>query len=583
MLLTTPEEVERIVPRVEAMPVIAVDTETTGLDPLSSDLLLFQIGNLQEQFVIDARKTSLEPLRRVLESDKPKVVHNAKFDYKMLSAQRRIDMENMVDTMLIEQVLQNGRKPEGGYGLAAVSKRYTGKDISKVEQESFIGHTGDFSEAQIEYARRDVIYPLEILHKQMPEVRRAKLEHTVKLECLAVNAIADIELAGFLIDSDRWRSIAQRAQQDAERVRSQLDEQFLPYFEQSGELLLFDVPRTMNYDSDQQLREALEALGVRIPSTGKEVIETIDHPVAKMILEYRGYQKIVSTYGETFLEHVHPKTNRIHCDFRQLGAESGRLSSTNPNLQNIPSDSEFRSCFIAPPGRKLITADYSGCELRILAHLSQDPAFLRAFRNSEDLHSFVATMMFGVPVNKEQNSHLRQSAKAINFGLAYGMSPKGLAIQLSCGEEDARELLNKYFDAFPSIRDFLEESARIAISRGFSVTIGGRRRYFDVAGVERDRQARGVVERKGKNSPIQGTNADMIKLALHQLRLLFRQKKLDAQLVNTVHDEIVVECAETIAHETQEFVEATMRAAGEYYVKTVPVDVESQIADSWSK
>ncbi|MBT3270237.1 hypothetical protein HN371_24030 [Candidatus Poribacteria bacterium] len=583
MYLTSTADVEKIVPEIAAMPIIGVDTETTGLDPFESELLLVQLGNLDKQYVIDARQCSLEPLREILESRKVKVLHNAKFDYKMLKACAGIRMENVVDTMLIEQVLRNGRRAEGGNGLAAVVERYTRKKVSKEEQQSFINHTGDFTKAQLEYARRDVIYPLEVLHKQMPLVRKAGLEHTVKLECLAVTAIADIELNGVAIDQERWMGIAQQAQEKATEFHGKLDEQFESYIEQTGEQVLFTAGRIINYDSDRQLRDALLHLGIEVESTSKAVLASLEHPVGQVILEYRQHQKIVSTYGATFLEHVHRKTGRIHCDFRQLGAESGRLSSTKPNLQNIPSDSEFRSCFIAGEGRKAITADYSGCELRILADMSQDDEFLRAFRNNEDLHSLVATMMFKVPVSKDENKELRQAAKAINFGLAYGMSSKGLAAQIGCPDEEAEDLLEKYFEGFPKIASFLEQSGRLAVSRGYSTTIGGRRRWFDISDVDQDRRARGSIERKGKNSPIQGTNADMIKLALFRLREELHARDVDAALVNTVHDEIVVECEESIALEVQELVEKVMRAAGEYYVKSVPVDVESAIADCWSK
>ena len=583
MYLTSTADVEKIVPEIEAMPIIGVDTETTGLDPFESELLLVQLGNLHKQYVIDARNCSLEPLREILESRKVKVLHNAKFDYKMLKACASIRMENVVDTMLIEQVLRNGRRAEGGNGLAAVVERYTRKKVSKEEQESFINHTGEFTKAQLEYARRDVIYPIEVLHRQMPLVRKAGLEHTVKLECLAVTAIADIELNGVAVDQERWMSIAQEAQAKATEFHGKLDEQFESYIEQTGEQVLFTAGRVINYDSDRQLRDALLHLGIEVDSTSKAVLASLEHPVGKVILEYRQHQKIVSTYGATFLEHVHRKTGRIHCDFRQLGAESGRLSSTKPNLQNIPSDSEFRSCFIAGEGRKVITADYSGCELRILADMSQDDEFLRAFRNDEDLHSLVATMMFKVPVNKDENKELRQAAKAINFGLAYGMSSKGLAAQIGCPDEEAEDLLDKYFEGFPKIASFLEQSGRLAVSRGYSTTIGGRRRWFDISDIDQDRRQRGSIERKGKNSPIQGTNADMIKLALYRLREELHNRDVDAALVNTVHDEIVVECEESIALEVQELVEKVMRAAGEYYVKSVPVDVESAIADCWSK
>ena len=226
MYLTSTADVEKIVPEIDAMPIIGVDTETTGLDPFESDLLLLQGGNLDKQYVIDARKCSLEPLRPILESQKVKVLHNAKFDYKMLRAQADIRMENVVDTMLIEQVLRNGRRAEGGNGLAAVVERYTRKKISKTEQESFINHTGDFTQDQLEYARRDVIYPIEVLYKQMPLVMKAGLEHTVKLECLAVTAIADIELNGVMIDQERWMKIAQHAQLEATKYHAKLEEKF---------------------------------------------------------------------------------------------------------------------------------------------------------------------------------------------------------------------------------------------------------------------------------------------------------------------------------------------------------------------
>ena len=585
MYIDRTEDAARIAAELDAMPMISVDTETTGLDPFTSELLLVQVGNLQKQFVIDARVCSLEPLRSVLESQKPKVLHNAKFDYKMLKSLADIRMENVVDTMLIEQTLQNGKRPDGGYSLAATYDRYFQKQISKEEQSSFVNHTGPFSKEQLEYARLDVVYPLEVLSRQMDQAHRDRLEHTVKLECLAAPAIADIELNGVAIDRERWLSISEQARGEAERVRQELDKQFEEYLSQNQQGQLFQDPKAfqkLNYDSEQQLKEALESLGIRVENTDRWTLGSLEHPVGEIILEYRQHQKVVSTYGETFLEHVHPKTGRIHCDFRQMGAESGRLSCTKPNLQNIPSDSEFRSCFIAGEGRKMITADYSGCELRILAEMSQDPEFLRAFKNDEDLHSLVAAMMFDKPVSKYENPELRQKAKAVNFGLAYGMSPKGLAAQLGCGDDEAEDLLNKYFEAFPSIRSFLERSAAMAVARGYSTTIGGRRRHFDVTNMD-DRRKRGQVERQGKNSPIQGANADMIKLALYELRREFHERQINAQLVNTVHDEIVVECAEEIAEETQQLVERIMRAAGGYYVKSIPVDVESAVADCWSK
>jgi DNA polymerase-1 len=575
-IITETSQVGNILSELDQMPIIAVDTETSGLDPYTSNILLFQIGDLDKQFIIDCRKASIEPLRKILESDKPKVLQNAKFDYKMIKHAFKIEMENMVDTMLIEQVLTSGMSNKK-YGLDILVETYLGFRPDKEERQSFINHGGDFSENQLEYAKNDLLYVLQVLNKQIKSLIDAELQETAKLECLAVNAFGDIEYNGMLLDKEKWSEILNDEIRKKNETKEKLDSIFRPH----SDLDLFGSIN-INYDSEEQLKEALLNIGIRVSDTGKSTLSKIDHEVGQTIIDYREHQKVVSSYGQGFLEHIHPITGRIHPSFRQLGASSGRTSCADPNLQNIKADSRFRSCFVAPEGRKLVVADYSGCELRIIAELSEDPVFLETFISGGDLHSIVASAIFKKNVSKDENPELRQRAKAINFGLAYGMGASGLAGNLGISEDEANELLNQYFNNYPSVKKYLDESANEAVKKGYSLTIGKRRRYYEIKNKNDQKEINSIL-RQAKNAPIQGTNADMTKLALIWIRNNLKERKLDAKLINTVHDEIVTECDESIAEEVTEVIRDCMIKAGEYYLKKVPTEVECEISDCWQK
>ncbi|MEO1339294.1 MAG: DNA polymerase, partial [Myxococcota bacterium] len=305
------------------------------------------------------------------------------------------------------------------------------------------------------------------------------------------------------------------------------------------------------------------------------------HTAALRIAEYREHQRIVSTYGESFLAHLHPSTRRLHPNFRAIGATTGRASCAEPNLQSIPAGSEFRDCFRAPEGRSLITADYEGAELRILAQVSGDPVFLHTLLDGGDLHSIVASRLFNQTVSKEENAHLRARAKAINFGLAYGMGPAGLADQVGITEHEAGEMLERYFQVFPRIRHYLDEAAHIALRNGFARTEAGRTFWFtDMRNENRPPHA---LARVAKNMPIQGTNADIVKLAMARITTALMESSVDAFLVNMVHDEIVVEAASDDAEAAREIVIREMMSAGAEFVRRVPMTVDAQIGKTWLK
>jgi DNA polymerase I len=230
----------------------------------------------------------------------------------------------------------------------------------------------------------------------------------------------------------------------------------------------------------------------------------------------------------------------------------------------------------------MVTADYSGCELRILAEASGDPGFVQTFRQGGDLHSIVASEIFNVPVSKEVNSSLRERAKAINFGLAYGMGAGGLAQVTGINIDEAERLLNRYFRAYPGVKDYLESAAASALEQGFAQTLGGRRLFLQVSDAAEDSD-QAAVARIAKNMPIQGTNADMLKLAMAEIRRRLLQEGVDGFLVNCVHDELLLESAEGDAWEVAELVREEMKRAGERYITKVPVEVDVMVGDAWQK
>jgi DNA polymerase-1 len=338
----------------------------------------------------------------------------------------------------------------------------------------------------------------------------------------------------------------------------------------------------INLNSGQQIMAEFGRMGIVLEDTSEATLNKHSHPAIKKLLEYRSHEKTLGSFGEGLLAQINPVTKRIHPDFIQYGADTGRFSCSNPNVQQIPATSDFRACFIAPEGYKLVTCDYSQAELRILAELSGDPAFLGAFRDGGDLHKLAASQMFQVAVDQVSKEQ-RSAAKAINFGLAYGMGPQGLAVRIDKTVDEARELINAYFKAFSGVQKWLEKAGRDSVRLSYSPTPLGRKRFYNSLNSDDQdfRRRQGEIERQGKNAPIQGCNADMTKMALVFLRE--RLQGYAARIVNTVHDEIVVEVREDQAEEVCKLVEHEMIRAGQEILKEVPIVADAKIGDYWSK
>lgn len=429
---------------------------------------------------------------------------------------------------------------------------------------------------EIAVAKTRALQALTGLAPAMEALGEREQHKVARLESLVLRPFAALEHRGLAVDELGWRALLHEATDQRERARREV---FLA-LQDVVSRDLFGEP-DISLESDAEVRNAIEkATGVALTDVSKATLRTLAHPVGTALLRYREASKIVSTYGEAFLELIHPQTRRLHATFYPLGASTGRVSSRNPNLQNLPSDERFHRCLRAPENRALVTADYATCELRILAEFSADPHFVAAFEQGEDLHSAVASNLFGKAVSKTENSHLRQAAKAINFGLVYGMGAAALATSLGREQSEAEALLEQYFARFPKIRGYLEDSVDQALARGYAETALGRRLYF-ASDTLRAQNARGELSRIAKNMPIQGTSADMTKLAMVRVHERLSDSFVDAGLVNTIHDELVVECAVDDAERVAAAVQDEMAAAHRTLLRKVPPSVEVHVGSTW--
>ena len=565
---------------------IGFDVETTDLDPYKGELRLVQLSNGRETKVIDVRafgsgkelKTSeaLKPLRDLLSSKKQtKIAHNAKFDTKWVRHHLGCDTENIYDTYLAS-VLIGSADGERRHGLADVVQFFLGRTLDKTEQVSDWG-AAELTASQIEYAAKDAVIMREVCDRLHERIIVDGLEHVLKLENECVLPIAQMELNGIYLDETRWREqlavVSKKQAAAAEELQGMLAAGV-------AQASLFGRPE-INLDSIDQVTSALQNLGVPVEGTtraGALLPLADDYPVVAKLLEYRQMAKATQSFGENILGFIEPSTGRIHADFRQIGAPTGRFSCSNPNLQQIPHEAEYRRCFVAPKGRKLVVADYSQIELRILADISKDKAFIDAFRSGADFHAATAAQIFGISADAVTPDQ-RSFAKRLNFGVVYGIGVQRFAKMTGLSESQAEDTLRRYFATYPRMDDWLRTQAKAALAERTARTLTGRiaRLRFN----ENDRAEVGAAQRYAKNMPIQGTSADILKRAL---RLLHDDiQGTSAILVNIVHDEIIVETDASEAEETARKLEDSMLKAGREFLKDVPVKVDLSISDEWSK
>lgn len=586
-LITSGEGLTRAVEDLSQHVAIGLDTETTELDPYNARLRLIQLASPSGVYIIDLNAFAnsdlkgtavLSPLRRLLSSPRPiKIAHNAKFDAKFIKYNLGVDLTGLFDTLLASQLVSAGDIEER-HGLEIIAGRYLNEAVDKSQRLS--NWEFELSESQLQYAARDAAILLPLREKLIERIKANDLVRCAQLEFECVMPVVDLELAGFYMDRQRWLEQLAVVEERRADLANELQEML---GEGAAQASLFGPPRAnINLDSQQQVTEALNRLGIPLPdSTRNWKLQplALQYPVVAKLLEYRTMQKALTSYGRNMIEFINPKTGRLHADFRQIGAPTGRFACTNPNIQQVPHTNEYRRCFMGhPEGRRLVIADYSQIELRILAEFSGDQGFIDAFNSGADLHRVTAAQVFKVSqdqVTREQ----RDFAKRLNFGVVYGIGAQRFSMMTGLGVSEAEDVLRRYFATYGKLDAYLRESANRAVNDRQARTASGRlvRFNFDAS----DRQQVSMTQRNGKNAPIQGTSADILKRALRLMKEELSQST--ARVVNIIHDEIVVEVNADEAPGMVQKIERAMCAAGEEYLKTVPVRVESHTASEWAK
>jgi DNA polymerase I-like protein with 3'-5' exonuclease and polymerase domains len=577
-LITDTDELPQIADELRSQSAIGLDTETTGLDPHTAKLRLLQLATPQNSYIFDCfrlRAEQLAPLLEIIAAEQPvKIAHNAKFDSKFLLKHLGVRMGGVFDTYLASLLIAAGDE-NLRHGLEPVVNRHLNQQLNKDAQLSNWG--GELSLNQLEYAARDAQVLLPLREKFLAALDESDLLLTAELEFAAVPAITAMELAGVFLDVDRWRALLDRMTVQRDSVADEL-RQVLGAG--AAQMNLFGEPEPINLDSPTQVKEALARIGITVEDTREWTLSKLaeEHTVVAKMLEYRGLSKNLSSFGENILGYINPATGRLHADFRQLGTPTGRITTSSPSLQQIPHTADYRSCFRAPSESKLIVADYSQIEMRILADFSKDEALLRAFDSGEDLHRTTASQMFGVAL-ADISPRQRESAKGLNYGLVYGMGAEGLAGRIGSTIKEAEGLIDRYFNAYSGVAHWLHEAGERAVSERSARTASGRLWKFSLDPTDRAEQA--ALRRVGKNAPIQGTSSDIFKRSMRLLDDSLRG--LNARIVNSIHDELVVECDAVIAEEIKEIVRHEMIAGAKEFLPRVPVEVEAVISDAWLK
>ena len=600
--------------------VLGVDTETEGFDFTCKKMIMFQIGDENQQFVIDTRVVSIEPLRNILESKKIiKIFHNAKFDYKFIRKWGNIKCEGIYDTFLTELVISCGKSL--GYGLKDLCKRYLNVDLNKEVRNQFIGLTGQpFRSDQIVYGAKDVEYLCKIKNLQQPDIDKYKLQNVVDLENEAVLAFADMEYNGLDLDVLEWNKLEQGNKEGALALSDELDlmitkdarlQKFVKKYVQSDMFTPIEDIRKIDvkWSSPKQVLEVFQVLVPGLDNVnGKQMYKyRFKLPLIDKYVKYKEAMKLCTSYGDAFLKNL-AGDNKIHTGFHQI-LDTGRVSSSKPNMQQIPADNRFRNCFTAPSGWKYVSADYSSQELNVIAFGSNDPVWINALKNDEDLHSTCAELVYGEiwmnsgeddcayferkgKCNCPSHKKLRTNVKTINFGLAYGMGPNKLSDTLNISVDEAKGLIEKYFTAFPAIKGFLEKLGNFGKRYGYIKTFPpyNRRRWFTnwypkIWDNKSSVMELGSIERASKNTPIQGASADMTKKALVLLRNLIKENKLENQvkLVMTVHDQIDTICESRFADSWGRLMKMTMEEAALEIVTNGLLKAEVTISNCWEK
>ncbi|TYP95048.1 DNA polymerase I [Fodinibius salinus] len=587
-LIDTAEELKDLVAELQGSGTLCFDTETDGIDPIENDLVGISLSveqgtayyvpvNVEGGIDLDEARSLLEPLFTNEES--LKVAHNFKFDYMMLR-RAGLDVKGQAfDTMIAGYLLDADQKLK----MDKLTQKYL--NYETIEITELIGEGRkqktmdelDPSEITV-YACEDADITLQlykVLSEALAEDDLTEIAETLEFPLMEV--LAKMELDGILVDRSMLEDFSGTLREDLLEIEEKI-------YEKAG--------TEFNINSPKQLGEVLfDRMGLPPGkktktgqySTAESVLKKLaaDYEMPDLILEYRALKKLKSTYVDALPKLINEETGRIHTDFNQTIAATGRLTSSNPNLQNIPIRTkrgrEIRKAFVAPEGMQLLSADYSQVELRVIASMSGDENMIEAFKNDEDIHSRTAKEIFDLESIDNVTSDHRRKAKEVNFGIPYGVSAYGLANRLGISNDEGKKMIDQYFERFPGILEYINETKEFAKEHGYVKTLMGRRRYIPQINAG-NWNVRSYAERTAINMPIQGTAADIIKQAMIDIQRYLEEHQLETNMLLQVHDELIFEVPDQECDTTPAKLKELMEAA---YELSCPLKVDMGLADDW--
>jgi DNA polymerase-1 len=578
-IVLTEEQLDALIERLQSAPEISLDTETTSEDAMTAELVGISLAiepgagfyiPLAHSYLGAPRQLPrdlvMAKLKDILQT-KPIIGQNLKYDAKILR-RSGIELKNIVfDSMLAAYLLD----PESRKDLNELARRYLGHSVMDFSELGAARMDLVPIEQAARYSIADAEAVIRLKEKMLPELRSKNQEKLFyEVELPLIHVLIEMELNGILLDKEILREQAK----ELETLATQLLQDI---FRLAGQDFNPNSPKQVAYVLFEKLKLPVLRKTKTGPSTDAYVLQELAslHPLPEKLLAYRELEKLLSTYVKKLPEYINPRTGRVHTTFQQHITVTGRLSSTEPNLQNIPVRTELggqiRKAFVAPPGRVLIGADYSQIELRVLAHLSEDPGLIEAFERDEDVHARTAATIFNIPI-ESVGPRERRIAKMINFGLSYGMTGYGLAQRTGLSRSEAERFIKNYFENYPGVRAYMERVVREAEEKRYLETLLGRRRYF----VELSSQ----TKREAINFPVQGTAADIMKLAMLRVYERIQSGEIRADMLLQIHDELIFEADAEAAERAAQLIKQTMESA---FSLRVPLKVETHIGTNWGE
>ena len=597
-LITNLDEIDSWIKEAEEAGEVAVDTETSSLDPHQADLigisLSSKIGKAcyipvghKSKKNIDKDQT-LKKLKPLLEDPSiKKIGQNIKFDFIVLF-KHGIKITSMEDTMLMSYVLDSGKNRHNMDTLSEIHlnhKPIAFKDLVGTGKKEINFSFVDLEKAK-DYAAEDADVTFRLYKKFNKSLKDEKMINIYEtFEKPMIKILADMEIEGVKIDNDFLKTLSSKFGKKIEKIQREVYKISKKEFniaspKQLGEILYNDLKIA---DLKKTKKGSF--------ATSASVLEDLafkGHKFPQLVLDWRQISKLKNTYSDTLPEHINPKTKRIHTSFLLAATTTGRLASSDPNLQNIPIKSEdgkdIRKAFIAEKGLSLISADYNQIEMRILADLADVKELKKAFRNNEDIHSLTASQIFNIGINKV-NEDQRRKAKAINFGIIYGISQYGLAKQINVSNQDAEEFLNAYFAKFPEIKLYMDKTIKFCRKSGYVNNIFGRKSHF-ININDKNYNVRNFQERAAINAPIQGSASEIMRLAMIRLdKRLKEQKNKKTKMLLQIHDELIFETSKEEVKRISKIIIEEMSSVvkSEHHSFSIPLTVDLNIGDNWGE